>query len=368
MGRKGSRVRISILGLTITSAWGNGHATTYRSLCRALYARGHSIRFLEKDVSWYRGHRDLPSPSFCQVTLYDAWAEALPLLQEIAIASDLIIIGSYFPDGIAAAAYLFEHARCPVFFYDIDTPITIERLRQHGSTEALRARDIPRFDAYLSFTGGPLLGEIESRFGAQRAVPFYCSVDPELHQPRPAGERFGCALSYLGTYSQDRQPKLERLLVAPAERLPAERFVLAGAQYPDTIGWPDNLWRWEHVPPSEHADVYCSSRFTLNLTRDHMVAAGWSPSVRLFEAAACGAAIISDVWSGLDHLLTPGEEVLLASETEDVIRLLKETTEEQRQRIGAAARARVLREHSSAARATQLERIVEDASAARASP
>ncbi len=360
-------MRISILGLTITSAWGNGHATTYRSLCRALHARGHSIRFLEKDVSWYRGHRDLPAPNFCKVALYTAWGEARSSLLEIATASDLIIIGSYFPDGVAAAPYLFEHARCPVFFYDIDTPITIERLRTGGSTEALRAEDIPRFDAYLSFTGGPLLSEIESRFGAQRAVPFYCSVDPELHQPRPAGDRFRCALSYLGTYSPDRQPKLQRLLVAPAEQMPADRFILAGAQYPDTIGWPNNLWRWEHVPPSEHADVYCSSRFTLNLTRDHMVAAGWSPSVRLFEAAACGAAIISDIWPGLDQLLTPGEEVLLASGTEDVVRLLQQTTEQQRQQIGAAARTRVLREHSSEARAAQLERIAEDARAARTS-
>ena len=360
-------MRISILGLTITSAWGNGHATTYRSLCRALHARGHSIRFLEKDVSWYRGHRDLPAPEFCSVALYSTWPEALPFLHESAAADELTIIGSYFPDGVAAAAYLFEHAHCPIFFYDIDTPITIERLRRQGSTEALRAEDIPHLDAYLSFTGGPLLGEIESRFGARRAVPFYCSVDPALHQPRPAGERFACALSYLGTYSEDRQPKLERLLVAPAEQMPAERFVLAGAQYPDTIGWPDNLWRWEHVPPSEHADVYCSSRFTLNLTRDHMVAAGWSPSVRLFEAAACGAAIISDIWPGLDQLLTPGEEVLLASDTADVVRLLQDTTEGQRRQIGAAARARVLREHSSTARAAELERIAEDASAARAS-
>ena len=267
-------MRISILGLTITSAWGNGHATTYRSLCRALHARGHSILFLEKDVSWYQGHRDLPAPEFCTVALYEHWTEALPMLRTIAAESDLVLIGSYFPDGIAAATYLFEHAHCPVFFYDIDTPITIEHLRREGRTEALRAADVARFDAYLSFTGGPLLTEIESRFGARRAVPFYCSVDPELHQPRPAGERFDCMLSYLGTYSEDRQPKLERLLVAPAEQMPSERFILAGAQYPDTIGWPDNLWRWEHVPPAEHADVYCSSQFTLNLTRDHMAGAG----------------------------------------------------------------------------------------------
>ncbi len=358
-------MKISILGLTITSAWGNGHATTYRSLCRALHERGHSIDFLEKDASWYRQHRDLAAPEFCEVTLYEDWPQALPWLRLAAAQSDLIVLGSYFPDGVAAAAYLFEHARCPVFLYDIDTPVTMERLRQQGSTEALRSEDISHFAAYLSFTGGPLLRELEEHFGAKLAVPFYCSVDPVLHQPRMPEARYACMLSYLGTYSDDRQPKLEAMLVGPAERMPRERFLLAGAQYPDSISWPSNVWRFEHVPPSEHADLYCSSRFTLNLTRDHMVAAGWSPSVRLFEAAACGAVIISDRWPGLEALLAPGTEVLLAEGTDDVVRLLTGIDERERERIGEAARARVLAEHTSAARAFELERIVESVGAAR---
>lgn len=351
-------MRISILGLTITSAWGNGHATTYRSLCQALHARGHSIAFLEHDAPWYRQHRDLPEPAFCEVTLYGEWADAAGWLAEAARASDLIIVGSYFPHGIAAAEYLFAHARCPMFFYDIDTPVTVARFRQEGATEALRAEDVSRYDAYLSFTGGPILRELQTEFGAQRAVPFYCSVDPEAHRPQPVDERFRCALSYLGTYSSDRQPKLDRLFVEPALTVPDQRFLLAGAQYPESLGWPDNVWRFEHVPPSEHPSFYCSARFTLNLTRDNMVAAGWSPSVRLFEAAACGAAIISDAWPGLDQLLTPGKEILLASSTEDVLRILRETTESERTAMGAAARARVLAEHTSARRAAELEAVV----------
>ncbi len=350
-------MRISILGLTITSAWGNGHATTYRSLCQALHARGHSLHFLEYDAPWYREHRDLPAPTFCQVTLYREWPKAQRWLMEAASASDLIIVGSYFPDGIAAAEFLFEHAHGPVFFYDIDTPVTVERLRSEGTTEALRADQIPRYDAYLSFTGGPILDELRSRFGAQRALPLYCSVDPDAHRPQAVDERFQCALSYLGTYSSDRQPKLDLLFVEPALATPHERFLLAGAQYPESIGWPDNVWRFEHVPPSQHPSFYSSSRFTLNLTRDSMVAAGWAPSVRLFEAAACGAAIISDTWPGLDQLLTPGKEILLASTTGDVLRILRETTENEREALGRAARARVLAEHTSAQRAVELEAI-----------
>ncbi len=348
-------MRISVLGLTVSSAWGNGHATTYRSLLGALHARGHQIRFLERDAPWYAEHRDLPAPAFCELTLYDEWPEGW--LARAAKESDLILIGSYFPDGVAAFAYLKEHARAPIFFYDIDTPITVQRLRAEGATEALRAEDIPRYDAYLSFTGGPILNELRSSFGAREALPLYCSVDPAAHQPEPVNERFACALSYLGTYSEDRQPKLDALFVQAAEALPGDRFLLAGAQYPDALGWPGNVWRFPHIPPAEHASFYSSSRFTLNLTRDFMVRAGWSPSVRLFEAAACGAAIISDSWPGLNALLTPGEEILLAETTADVVRILRETTPEQRRAIGQAARARILREHSSDRRAGQLEAI-----------
>ncbi len=354
-------MKIAILGLTITSAWGNGHATTYRSLCQALHARGHSIRFLEKDVSWYSGHRDLAAPSFCEVTLYAHWSEAAGWLERAAAESDLVIVGSYFPDGIAAAEFLFAHAQCPIFFYDIDTPITVERLRADGQTEALRAADIPRYDAYLSFTGGPILDVLKAQFGARRAYALYCSVDPQAHTPQPVNAPFQCALSYLGTYSADRQPKLHALFVRAAESMGGERFLLAGAQYPDELGWPENVWRFPHVPPAEHSSFYCSSRWTLNLTRDSMVRAGWSPSVRLFEAAACGAAIVSDWWPGLDELLTPGKEILIAKTTEDVLRILRDTSEEDRQALGAAARARVLGEHTSARRAAELERIAAEA-------
>ena len=351
-------MKIVIYGLTITSSWGNGHGTTYRSLCKALAARGHRITFIEKDLEWYRSNRDLPEPPYCTVRLYADWQNESQTLIELSRDADVIVVGSYFPDAIAATEGLLASGFGPVLFYDIDTPITLAALRTAGHTDYLDARLIPRYAAYLSFTGGPALREIETRFGSPRAVAFYCSVDPDLHKPTPRKPEFTCALSYLGTYASDRQPKLMALLNETARRLHHESFIVAGPQYPNSVPWSDNVERIIHLSPPEHPAFYSSSRFTLNLTRDDMVAAGYSPSVRLFEASACGAAILSDAWPGLDEFLTPGSEVLLPQDASEVERILRELPEAEREAMGRRARERVLAEHTSAHRASQFEEIV----------
>ncbi len=353
-------MKIVILGLTITSSWGNGHATTYRALCKALAARGHSMVFVEKDVPWYRNNRDLARPGFATVLLYEDWRlEQARILRDTADA-DLVMVGSYFPDGVAAAEALFSQQPCPIFFYDIDTPVTLEALRTCGGTEAILAAQIPHYDAYLSFTGGPALDELRTRFGARRALPLYCSVDTQVYRPVKTDGRYACDLSYLGTYSQDRQPKLERMLLAVARFAQQRQFVVAGAQYPE-MEWPANVTWMEHVAPKDHPAFYSSARFTLNLTRDAMVRAGYSPSVRLFEAAACGAAIVSDTWPGMETFLTPGEEILLAGTTAEVEAVLNGTSDQQRLRIGRAARERILEQHAHTRRAQELEAAVEAA-------
>ena len=352
-------MKIAILGLTITSSWGNGHATTFRSLCRALHARGHQIDFLEKDVEWYRSNRDLPEPEFCTSHLYDAWrGEGDLMALDISRDADVVVIGSYFPDGIAAAQLLLGRLTAPVLFYDIDTPITVAGLRERGETDYLRAADIPRYAAYLSFTGGPMLDELRTRFGSPCPVALYCSVDPATHGRTPRAPEYASDLSYLGTYAPDRQPKLMELLNQTACRLPESRFLVAGPQYPPEIAWAPNVAHLMHLSPPLHSAFYSSSRFTLNLTRKDMVEAGWSPSVRLFEASACAAAILSDSWPGLDTFFRPGSEILLASSSDDVVRILRETTPEQREAIGQAARERVLAEHTSAHRAAEFEAVV----------
>ena len=351
-------MKIVILGLAITSSWGNGHATTYRSLCKALARRGHQIHFIEKNLEWFRNNRDMPRPEFCTVHLYADWRESVRKLVKLGKDADAIVVGSYFPDAIVGTEGLIEAGCGPLIFYDIDTPITVSKLRKDGRTEYLREAQIPQFAAYLSFTGGPVLRELEERFGSPFAVPFYCSVDPESYRPTSINREFRCELSYLGTYAKDRQPKLMGLLNETARSMPESRFIVAGAQYPKDTPWQKNVERVIHLSPPDHPAFYCSSKFTLNLTRDEMVAAGYSPSVRLFEASACGAALLSDYWKGLEHFLTPNEEVLLPKDAYEVEQIIRTMPEAGRTRMGLNARERILSEHTAAHRALEFEQIV----------
>ncbi len=282
--------------------------------------------------------------------------------------ADVVVVGSYFPDAIRATHLLKQECTAPLLFYDIDTPITMAALRLHGQCEYLRAVDIPLYAAYLSFTGGPVLQEIEQRFGSPMAVPFYCSVDPALYHRTEVYEPFACALSYLGTYAADRQTKLMELLNAPAGDLPGQRFLVAGPMYPAGTAWHANVVTHPHLPPADHAALYSSSRFVLNLTRADMVAAGWSPSVRLFEASACAAAMVSDVWPGLEDFFTPGEEIIVAATRYEVMQVLTGMTEAEARRMGEAAQARTLAKHTAARRAEEFERVVERVLGARATP
>jgi spore maturation protein CgeB len=347
-------VKIVVCGLSITSSWGNGHATNYRALVRELTARGHDVLFLERDMPWYAAQRDLPEPPWGRTELYGSLEELEQHADDVA-AADLLVIGSFVPEGVAVAEWILARAGGAVAFYDIDTPVTLGKLRR-GDTEYLSPDLVGRFDLYLSFTGGPTLKVLEEEFGARRALAFYCLVDPQAY--RPLQERPYFDLGYLGTYSDDRQPALERLLIEPARQLPEADFSVAGPQYPEHIKWPENVERSEHVPPAEHSGFYASQRFTLNVTRDEMRAAGWSPSVRLFEAAACAVPVISDPWDGLEQIFTPGEEILVADSPADVVRYLTETGEDKRLALGERARARVLAEHTAERRCEQLEQEV----------
>ena len=340
-------MKVLFLGLTVTSSWGNGHATNYRALCSALVARGHEVIFLERDKPWYASSRDFDAD---WVELYDSIDDLAAREADVRTA-DLVLIGSFVPEGTAVAEWALETAQGPVAFWDIDTPVTVAALRR-GDCEYLTPALVPRFDLYLSFTGGPLLEAL----GARRPHAFWCMVDPAGYAPVTGPLRW--QLGYLGTYAEDRQPALEELLLLPARRLPQARFAVAGPMYPDEIEWPDNVDRIENVPPREHRVFYGSQRFTLNLTREDMIRAGWSPSVRLFEAAACAVPIVSDWWQGLDTFFEPGREIIVARDADEVLRVLADIAEDERRRIGGRARVRALREHTAARRAAELERLV----------
>ena len=348
---------IVFVGLSVTSSWGNGHATNFRGLMKELHRSGHAVTFLERDVPWYAAQRDLARPPFGTTHLYDDLDELRQIHAAVVAEADLVVVGSYVPDGVAVAEWVLATAGGFVAFYDIDTPVTLAQL-EAGTCSYLVPELIPRFDVYLSFTGGPTIDVLRDRWRARDARPFYCLVDDEVYRPVAAEPQWD--LGYLGTYSPDRQPAVESLLLDPARRCPDADFVVAGPQYPADLDWPVNVGRIEHLPPADHPAFYCGQRFTLNVTRADMIRAGWSPSVRLFEAAACGTPIISDRWEGIEHFLRPGEEILLVDSGDDVVAVLAETSSDRREDIADRARRSVLRSHSAARRAEELVLILED--------
>jgi spore maturation protein CgeB len=343
-------LRLVVFGLTLSSSWGNGHATSYRALLKAFAKRGHDITFFERDESWYADNRDLAKPDFCRLVLYKNRKDIARFERTIEQA-DAIILGSFVRDGVALAEKLSTTGGHITAFYDIDTPVTMAKLAR-GECDYLSPELMPAFDLYLSFTGGPFLKRIEKRYRLKRAVPLYCSVDETLYRPLAAEQRWD--LSYIGTYSADRQPALARLLIETARKRPEMKFAVAGPQYPDNLAWPDNVERLEHVSPDDHAAFYAASRFTLNVTRRDMIDAGYSPSVRLFEAGACGCPVLSDAWHGLDALFKPDREIIICADTADALAAL-DMPKAARRSIAKAYRTRVLAEHTGEHRARELE-------------
>lgn len=346
---------IVILGLSITSSWGNGHATTYRCLTRELTARGHQILFLERDTPWYASNRDLPKPSFCRTEMYSSVSELKRRFASAVRRADCVIVGSYVPEGATIGEWVTRIATGVKAFYDIDTPVTLAQL-ERGDADYLTRALIPYYDLYLSFTGGPTLDKLETIYGSPSAQALYCAVDADLYFPEARPVKWH--LGYMGTYSEDRQPTLAQLLIQPAMLWHGGRFIVAGSQFPRSIDWPRNVKHITHLSPAKHRSFYNSQRFTLNVTRDAMIDAGYSPSVRLFEAAACGTPIISDEWEGLEMFLKPGKEIFIARSAKEVLELLHDLPESQRAEVGRRAREKVLASHTGKQRAAELESYI----------
>ena len=352
-------MKIVVFGLTISSSWGNGHATLWRGLCKALARRQHQVVFFERDVPYYAAARDLHEIPCGRLVLYPDWESIRALARREMRDADVVMVTSYCPDALDATELLME-ARGLRVFYDLDTPVTLARLAQDESVPYIGPRGLADFDLVLSYTGGAALEQLQSRLGARRAIPLYGHVDPEVHrrvEPRP---HYRSDLSYLGTYSADRQVTLEAFLISPARLRPRYRFVIGGAQYPQEFPWSPNIYFVQHLPPSEHPAFFSSSRLTLNVTRAPMAQMGWCPSGRLFEAAACGIPVLSDSWEGLDAFFAPGLEILVASDTSQALAAI-DLDDTELARIGRAARERVLAEHTSQRRSEQLIEALETA-------
>jgi spore maturation protein CgeB len=360
-------MKIVVFGLTISSSWGNGHATLWRGLCRALARQRHHVTFFERDAAYYAAARDYWEIPNGELVLYDEWDSVRHRAEKDVADADVAIVTSYCPDGIEATRILFASRRALRVFYDLDTPVTLSRLQRGEPLSYLGPEGLRDFDLVLSFTGGGALDALRSQLGARCVAPLYGHVDPDVHRPAGAAERYRADLSYLGTYAADRQNALEDLLVDPARHRPERRFLVGGAQYPADFPWADNIYFVRHLPPSEHATFFASSRLTLNITRQEMAGMGWCPSGRLFEAAACGAAVLSDSWAGLDAFFEPGREILVARNGADSLAAI-DRDDADLKAIGAAARERVLDEHTSDIRTRQMLAAFEQARSPAAQP
>ena len=356
-------MKFTFFGLTISSSWGNGHATPYRAIIRALHQMGHQIHFFEKDAPYYRSRRDFDSCDYCQLTIYPDWNQIRMQALAIAVESDAVITASFLPEGQRINDELLELPRPMHVFYDLDTPVTLRRMEQDG-VEYLRRNQISAFDLVLSFTGGKTLTVLENEYGARIARALYGCVNPDDYRHCVPDSQFACDLSYMGTYSPDRQEKLNELLLEPARRNPDKQFLLAGSLYPWQWQWPENVRRIEHVTPADPARFYSSSRLTLNLTRNEMATYGWCPSGRFFEAAACGTPLITDSWEGLDSFFDPQRDLRVVGCAEDVEAALQ-MPDSDLQAMAACARQRTLDEHTGQVRAGQLLKYLDEAFSAK---
>jgi spore maturation protein CgeB len=347
-------VNLVVFGLTISSSWGNGHATLWRGLCRALAARGHQVTFFERDVPYYAAHRDDHAPTGCTLRLYADWDGIQSAAAAALRSTDVAMVTSFCPDAEAATSLVLDSPAAVKSYYDMDSGVTLDALARGDRPDYIPVQGLAGFDVVFSYTGGRTAEDLRRVLGARRVEPLYGSVDPDVHHPVSADPGIRCALSYLGTYAADRQDGVEQLLLAPARRVPHLKFVLAGSQYPADFPWPDNLFYLSHLPPGDHPRFYSSSGWTLNVTRAPMATVGFCPSGRLFEAAACATPIVTDWWEGLEGFFTPGEEIVVARTTDDVLAAL-DMNDEERQRIGRRARQRALDSHTAAARVVAFE-------------
>ena len=350
-------MRFVVFGLSVSSSWGNGHASLWRGLIRALVARGHGVSFFERDVPYYASHRDLHELPGATLILYRDWHEVREEARRAISEADVAMVTSFCPDGVAATR-LVREGRALRCFYDLDTPVTLAAVAAREPVAYLDASRLAGFDLVLSYTGGKALDALRDRLDAGNVAPFYGWADPDAYRAVTPQPHYAATLSYLGTYAADRQAALERLLIEPARRRPDQRFVIGGALYPADFPWTESIFFVRHLPPAEHCAFYSSARITLNITRAAMAVMGWCPSGRLFEAACCGTPILSDTWLGLDHFFEPGREILVAGTTEEALAAL-DLGGGTLAAIAHRARERVLSDHTAARRAEQLVALVE---------
>lgn len=346
------QLKIVILGPSLTYPTGNGASATYRGLFRELSVRGHEVLFLERAGENPRGSREIRRRESGRLEGYSSLKQLKARHSAAVREADFVLVGSHIPDAVEIGDWVTRGAQGATAFYDLDTPRTLADVEQ-GIETCISAELIPRYSMYLSFTGGRILEHLEEEYGSPLALPLYPSVDARLFFPEHSQARWD--LGYLGGYSEDRQPALEKIFLEPARRWDQGRFIVSGSQYPRSIHWPKNVKRIPLAPPARRRTFYNSLRFALNLTSPQGIATGCAPSARLFEAAACGIPAVSEFWPGLETFFTPDEEILISHSPDETMIYLEDISELDRRRLGYRARERVLSRHTSRHRAAELE-------------
>jgi spore maturation protein CgeB len=362
-------MRIAFFGSSLLSAYWNGAATYYRGIVKALAARGHAITFLEPDAFDRQRYRDIDPPEWARVVVYAADAEGLRGAVAYASGVDLVVKASgvgVLDAELEAAVLEAAGADALVAFWDVDAPATLARL-EADAQDPLRAL-LPDYDLVLTYGGGAPVCDAYRRLGARLCAPIYNALDPDDHHPVAREARFASDLAFLGNRLPDREARVETFFFAAAAQAPEQRFLLGGSGWDDKL-LPANV-RWlGHVSTRDHNALNSTARCVLNISRESMALNGWSPATRVFEAAGAGACLITDRWQGIEMFLEPEREVLVAEDGGEVAEIVRCIDEAEARRIGAAARRRLLAEHTYAQRALAVEEaLVCAASGPRSAP
>ncbi|MGE0080525.1 MAG: glycosyltransferase [Thiohalomonadaceae bacterium] len=349
---------IAFFGSSLVSAYWNGAATYYRGIIRALAARGHRVTFYEPDAYDRQRHRDMADPPWARVVVYPASEDGVHRALEQAAAADVVVKASgvgVFDDLLERAVPDAARPGALRVFWDVDAPATLARMRADVH-DPLR-RLIPAYDMVLTYGGGRPVVDAYMQLGARHCEPVYNALDPDTHHPVGPNARFAGSLGFLGNRLPDREARVEEFFLRAAAQRPAAAFLLGGAGWDDKP-LPANVRYLGHVYTHEHNAFNCTPTAVLNISRDSMAANGWSPATRVFEAAGAGACLLTDRWEGIGDFLEPNGEVLVAEDGDQVVWWLDRLSTERARRIGERARRRVLREHTYAHRAIQLEALL----------
>jgi spore maturation protein CgeB len=357
-------MRFAFFGSSLVSSYWNGACTYYRGLIRCLHERGHEIVFYEPIAYERQEHRDIDDPPYARVVVYEAQTEqqVLRTVETARGGFDVVVkcSGVGVHDRLLESAVLDLGAPLTIF-WDVDAPATLASM-EADAADPLRAR-IADFDLVLTYGGGDPVVRRYRALGARDCVPIYNALDPTTHHPVTPREELRADLSFLGNRLPDREARVEEFFFTTAAALPERRFVLGGSGWGDRARGLPNVHHLGHVPTGDHNALNCSALSVLNVSRESMAANGFSPATRVFEAAGAGACVITDAWEGIEQFLEPGEEVLVARDGEEVSELLWDLDPWRAERIGLAARARVLGAHTYMDRAAQVEALLAGAPA-----